>query len=224
MIFIVEDDEDIREVERYALRGGGFEVTAFANAAEFFRALSETVPEIIILDIMLPGEDGMSILRKIKSSPRTAGVPVMMVTAKSSELDCVRGLDAGADDYVTKPFGVMEFLSRVRALMRRSTKEESPSSKVFSLGDVVLDDLRHIVTVQGEPCVLTFKEYELLKFLISRPGIVFSRETILEQVWECDPGFASRTVDMHVKTLRQKLGNSGSIIKTVRNVGYKAEL
>ncbi len=223
MIYIVEDDENIREVELYALRGGGLEAATFSSATDFFHGLSEVIPELIVLDLMLPGEDGLSILRKLKLSPQTALIPVMIVSAKTSELDRVRGLDTGADDYMTKPFGVMEFLSRIRALLRRVSQNKI-STVSLELGNVVLDDVKHTVSVNGEFCSLTFKEYELLKLLLSSPGNVFSREKILEKVWECDPGFASRTVDMHVKTLRQKLGEGGNIIKTIRNVGYKAEI
>ena len=224
MIYIVEDDEDIREVERYALRGGGLESFTFSNANEFYKGMEEARPELIILDLMLPGEDGLSILRRLKSSPETSKIPVMIISAKTSELDRVRGLDSGADDYMTKPFGVMEFLSRIRALLRRSSKGESKAESIYSLGNISLDDERHIVKVNGAECVLTFKEYELLKLLLSKPGTVFSREMILEHVWECESTFASRTVDMHIKTLRQKLGEAGSVIKTIRNVGYKAEI
>lgn len=223
MIYIVEDDENIREIEHYALRGGGLESKVFSSAKDFWQGMQQALPKLIVLDIMLPGEDGFSILRKLKESALTASIPVMMVSAKSTELDCVRGLDAGADDYLPKPFGVMEFLSRIKALLRRSSKESLVES-IITYEGIVLDDVRHTVSVNGDSCILTFKEYELLKLLISSPGIVFSRELILQKVWECDSSFASRTVDMHVKTLRQKLGDKGALIKTIRNVGYKVEV
>lgn len=223
MIYIVEDDENIREIEHYALRGGDLESKVFSSAKDFWQGMQQALPKLIVLDIMLPGEDGFSILRKLKESALTASIPVMMVTAKSTELDCVRGLDAGADDYLPKPFGVMEFLSRIKALLRRSSKESLVES-IITYEGIVLDDVRHTVSVNGDSCILTFKEYELLKLLISSPGIVFSRELILQKVWECDSSFASRTVDMHVKTLRQKLGDKGALIKTIRNVGYKVEV
>lgn len=227
MICIVEDDKDIREMEAYALRSAGFEVLSASSSEEFFAGISEKAPELVVLDVMLPGKDGFSILGDLRRNPSTAKVPVMMVTAKTTELDKIKGLDSGADDYLTKPFGIMEFLARVRALIRRSEmrSEASPAEKkeAFRLGPIEIDDLRHSVKVNGAPVELTFKEYEVLKLLCSKPGIVFGREQLMERVWGIDAAIESRTVDMHVKTLRKKLGSAGECIRTVRNVGYKAE-
>ncbi len=225
MICVVEDDKDIREMEAYALKSAGFEVFAAASSDEFFRDLGNRVPELVILDVMLPGRDGFSILEDLRKHALTSAVPVMMVTAKTTELDKIKGLDSGADDYLTKPFGIMEFLARVRALLRRSEMRSSPSAekKSLRLGPIEIDDMRHTVSVEGNPVELTFKEYEVLKLLCSKPGIVFGRDQLMERVWGIDAAIESRTVDMHVKTLRKKLGIAGECIKTVRNVGYKAE-
>lgn len=220
MIYIIEDDNDIREMETYALKNSGYEVTAFEDSTEFWTAIKKQLPKLVILDIMLPKEDGLSILKKLKNDERTQTVPVIMVTAKTSELDKVKGLDMGADDYVSKPFGIMELVSRVKAVLRRYKHEDS--KRVIEYNNIRLDDNKHSVTVDGEPCVLTFKEYELLKYLLVNKGMALSREKLIEAVWGYDFEGESRTVDMHIKTLRQKLGNAGSIISTVRNVGYKA--
>ena len=219
-IYIVEDDADILEMESYALRNSGFEVEEFSTAAELYPALKRECPALLLLDIMLPDEDGIRILRNLRGNEETAGLPVMMVTAKTTEMDKVRGLDAGADDYITKPFGVMEFISRVKALLRRTAKV-SGQSGAYAVGGIFLDDLAHTVTADGAPCELTYKEYELLKFLMLNKEIVLSREKIMDKVWGFDYEGESRTVDMHIKTLRQKLGGCGALIKTVRNVGYK---
>jgi len=219
MIYIVEDDENIRELESYALRNSGFEVRAFDNGRDFFEACAKELPELVLLDIMLPHEDGLNILQRLRCQERTKDIPIIMVTAKDTELDKVKGLDAGADDYITKPFGVMELISRVKALLRRA---KPPSERrVLRFGDIVIDDEKRLVTVKGEVCELTYKEYELLKFLMINQGIVLPRDKIMEQVWGYDYQGESRTLDMHVKTLRQKLGEAGKSIKTVRNVGYK---
>lgn len=220
-IFIVEDDTNIRQMESYALQNSGYETGEFGDAQELYHALKKSVPHMFILDIMLPGEDGLSILKKLRKDPATAQIPVMMVTAKSTELDTVKGLDLGADDYISKPFGIMEFISRVKALIRRS----SPACElaVYQAGEITLDDEKHLVTVADQACELTYKEYELLKYLIINRGIVLSREKIMDRVWGTDYQGESRTVDMHIKTLRQKLGAGGTAIKTVRNVGYKLE-
>lgn len=227
MICVVEDDKNIREMEVYALQSAGYEVVSASSADEFFSVLEKRVLSLLILDVMLPGKDGFAILEALRRDNRTASVPVMMVTAKTTELDKIRGLDFGADDYLTKPFGIMEFLARVRALLRRAEKRfenrESEESRRICLGKIEIDDLRHVVTVEGEPVELTFKEYEVLKLLCSHPGIVFGRNQLLEKCWGIDAALESRTVDMHVKTLRKKLGSVGDYIKTVRNVGYKAE-
>lgn len=218
MIYIVEDDANIRELESYALQSSGFSTACFENSESFFDACSAGLPELVLLDIMLPNEDGLSILKKMRSHPDLKQVPVIMVTAKTSELDKVKGLDSGADDYMTKPFGVMELISRVKALLRRAVPQKQD---ILSAGGVTVDDSKHLVTAGGEVRELTYKEYELLKFLMVNRGIVLSRDKIMERVWGFDYEGESRTVDMHIKTLRQKLGESGALIKTVRNVGYK---
>lgn len=230
MIYIVEDDPEIREMECYALQNAGFDVMAFDCGKAMDEKLRSSAvndgekPELFILDIMLPGEDGLSILKRLRTQSFTSLIPVMMLTAKGTELDKVKGLDLGADDYLTKPFGVLEFISRVKALLRRSSSVTTVKSEnLLQIGNVVMDDNRHTVSVEGRVCDLTFKEYELLKLLMLRPGIVFSRQEIMERVWGIDFTLETRTVDMHVKTLRQKLGENNDIIKTIRNVGYKAE-
>lgn len=219
MIYIVEDDNDIREMESYALKNSGFEVQSFPNGKEFFGALEKQLPDLVMLDIMLPGEDGLAILKKLRAKESTRGIPVIMVTAKTSEIDKVKGLDMGADDYITKPFGVMELVSRVKALLRRC--ESKQETKTLTYKDITIDDHKHKVTVSGETCVLTYKEYELLKYLIANKDIALSREKLLGKVWGYDFEGESRTVDMHIKTLRQKLGEAGNYIVTVRHVGYK---
>lgn len=219
MIYIVEDDIDIRELESYALKNSGYEVMAFGESDEFYKACSQNKPSLVLLDIMLPNEDGLSILKKIRADEEMQNIPVMMVTAKTSEIDKVKGLDMGADDYISKPFGVMELVSRVKALLRRCERKENPT--VLEYNGIKVDDFKHKVSVNGETCVLTYKEYELLKYLIANKDIVLTREKLLEKVWGYDFGGESRTVDAHIKTLRQKLGDSGSMIKTVRHVGYK---
>lgn len=226
MICVVEDDKDIREMEVYALKSAGFDVLAAASSDEFFRELGTSVPNLVILDVMLPGRDGFSILGDLRRHASTANVPVMMVTAKTTELDKIKGLDSGADDYLTKPFGIMEFLARVRALLRRSEMHPAlpgEEKTLLRLGPIEIDDMRHKVKVEGCPVELTFKEYEVLKLLCSKPGIVFGRDQLMERVWGIDAAIESRTVDMHVKTLRKKLGSAGECIRTVRNVGYKAD-
>lgn len=220
-IYIVEDDINIREIESYALKNSGYEVEEFENGIEFFERLENHIPGLVILDIMLPDEDGMSILGKIRADRRTAKIPVIMVTAKTTEMDKVKGLDNGADDYVTKPFGVMELISRVKALLRRTRDVEVET--LIKYGNILIDDDKHAITVGGNPCELTYKEYELLKYLIKNKGIVVSRDKLLSKVWGFEYEGETRTVDAHVKTLRQKLGEAGSCIKTVRNVGYMVE-
>ncbi|MBR6378894.1 MAG: response regulator transcription factor [Fibrobacter sp.] len=224
MIYIVEDDAEVREMETYALKSSGFDVMAFENGKAMDEKVKVKVPDLFILDIMLPGEDGLSILKRLRNQENTRNVPVIMLTAKGTELDKVKGLDLGADDYMAKPFGVLELISRVRAVLRRCRQGnvENAEASNLTLGKVTLDDQRHTVTVDGGAVELTFKEYELLKLLMSRPGTVFSRQQILEKIWGIDFDMDTRTVDMHVKTLRQKLGSHGSIVQTVRNVGYKA--
>ena len=220
MIYIVEDDDNIRQMEAYALRGSGFETMEFVSGSDFFAQCEKQVPSLVLLDIMLPGIDGLSILRRIREDPRLQEIGVIMVTARSTELDAVMGLDKGADDYIAKPFGIMELLSRVKALMRRV---DSSRPVQYVLDEIAIDDERHLVTVDGRECMLTFKEYELLKYLMLNRGLVLTRDRLMDVVWGTDYEGGSRTVDMHIKTLRQKLGASGAHIKTVRNVGYKIE-
>ena len=217
-IFIVEDDESIREIVIYALRSAGFEAFGYESGEELFVALDAKLPSLIILDIMLPKDDGLSILKRIRKMSNTKKLPVIMLTAKNSEFDKVKGLDTGADDYISKPFGVMELIARVNAVLRRGGAEPEDKLDVSGLS---LDNARREVRVDNEIIRLTFKEYELLYFLMMNEGLVLSRDKILESVWGYDFEGESRTVDMHVKTLRKKLGVSGSLIKTVRNVGYK---
>lgn len=220
-IYIVEDDKNIREIEMFALKNSGYVVEEFENAKSFFSRSVEKVPDLVLLDIMLPDMDGLDIVKKFRSRPDTVRVPIILVTAKTTELDKVKGLDIGADDYLTKPFGVMELISRVKALLRRSRALQD--DKQLVLGDITLDSERREVHVGGELCELTFKEFELLKLLMVNAGIVLHRDTIMSDVWGTDYEGESRTLDMHIKTLRQKLGEAGNMIKTVRNVGYKME-
>lgn len=220
-IYIVEDDKNIREIEMFALKNSGYAVEEFENAKSFFSRSAEKVPDLVLLDIMLPDMDGLEIVKKLRSRPDTVRVPIILVTAKTTELDKVKGLDIGADDYLTKPFGVMELISRVKALLRRSRALQDDKQMV--LGNITLDSERREVHVGGELCELTFKEFELLKLLMVNAGIVLHRDTIMSDVWGTDYEGESRTLDMHIKTLRQKLGEAGNMIKTVRNVGYKME-
>lgn len=221
LIYIVEDDVNIREIETFSLKNSGYTVADFECAKDFYRRLSDRVPDLVILDIMLPDEDGLSILKKLRKNPETKRIPIIMVTAKTTEIDKVKGLDLGADDYLTKPFGVMELISRVKALLRRSVSMEE--TRELSLGEISIDSKKHIVSVDGKSCELTYKEFELLKLMLQNAGIVLSRDVIMERVWGVDFEGESRTLDMHIKTLRQKLGESGKRIKTVRNVGYRLE-
>ena len=221
MIDIVEDDASIRELEQYALETNGFPAQGFADGASFRKALREKVPELVILDVMLPDEDGYQILGRLRENAATRTVPVIMVTAKTSEIDVVKGLDHGADDYLCKPFGIMEFISRVKAVLRRSAAAAPAGTAALRFGAIVLDDMSRTVTVNDEPVELTFKEYSLLHYFLEHPGEVLSRERIMKAVWDTDDLLESRTIDMHVRTLRQKLGEAGEAICTVRKVGYK---
>ena len=221
MIHVVEDDAGVRELELYALRQAGFEAEGFAEPSAFREALKTTLPDAVILDVMLPGEDGISILRSLRRETRTRRLPVILVTARDAEMDKVRGLDEGADDYLTKPFGVMELLARVRALLRRSG--ESAPEECLTLGDVTLDRARHRVTAGGAEVVLTHMEFELLAFLMAHAGKAVTREVLLDDVWGIAYAGDTRTVDVHIRTLRQKLGASSSMIATVRGVGYRME-
>lgn len=220
-VYVVEDDENMSDLECYTLTNNGYEVKPLYTTKEFEQELKKRIPDMIILDIMLPDENGIRMLVKLRQAESTRDIPVMMVTARSSEVEKVKCLDAGADDYVTKPFGVLEFNSRVKALFRRSMKNSN--FNLIQVGDIVLDDDRRIVTVGEEEKNVTFKEYELLKYLMINKGIVLSRDKIMEAVWGFDFQGESRTVDMHIKTLRQKIGSERNRIKTVRNVGYKIE-
>ena len=221
LIYILEDDRNIREIEEIALKNADYEVVSFETAAEFGKRLKERVPDLLLLDLMLPDADGLRLVTQLRQNVMTMSLPVIMVTAKTTEIDKVRGLDSGADDYLTKPFSVMELISRVKALLRRSMK--GLKERVITIGEISLDVERRKVTVAGERCELTYKEYELLKLLMNNAGIVTPREEILSKVWETDFEGESRTIDMHIKTLRQKLGSSANRIKTVRNVGYLFE-
>lgn len=221
LIYILEDDRNIREIEEIALKNADYEVVSFETAAEFGKRMKERVPDLLLLDLMLPDADGLRLVTQLRQNVMTMGLPVIMVTAKTTEIDKVRGLDSGADDYLTKPFSVMELISRVKALLRRSMK--GLKERVITIGEISLDVERRKVTVAGERCELTYKEYELLKLLMNNAGIVTPREEILSKVWETDFEGESRTIDMHIKTLRQKLGSSANRIKTVRNVGYLFE-
>lgn len=220
LIYIVEDDESIREIETIALKNSNYIVSSFENAKEFYKKLDELVPDLILLDVMLPDESGYDIVRKLRKRPATQDIPIIMVTAKTTEMDMIKGLDGGADDYIKKPFSIMELITRVKALLRRTAKEEP---KLLKLDDLVIDHERHVVTVNNEPVDLTYKEYELLRLLMGSQGIVMTREVIMRSVWDTDFEGETRTVDMHIKTLRHKLGDYGSRIKTVRNVGYVIE-
>ena len=221
MIWCVDDDNTIRDIEVYTLTQTGFEAKGFADGISMLEALKTEKPELIVLDIMLPGKDGVEILKGIRSNPETRKIPVIMATAKGTEMDKMQGLDTGADDYLVKPFGVMEMVSRIKAVLRRCEPDEK--EEVLSIGEITLSDKEHLVIVNGEKVVLTFKEFEILKLFMSNPGIVFSRDKLLSEVWGIDYLGESRTVDMHIKTLRQKLGDAGALIETVIGVGYKME-
>lgn len=219
LIYIVEDDRNILEIESFALKNSGYDIRGFSCAKDFYHALNDFLPDLILLDIMLPDEDGLSILKKLRSDKKTQTLPIIMVTAKTTEIDKVKGLDTGADDYMTKPFGVMELISRVKALLRRS-QNDNIEDKLYKFAEIIMDDEKHQVKVCDEVCELTYKEYELLKLFMTNIGVVISRERILERIWGTDFEGESRTIDMHIKNLRQKLKNSGKCIKTIRNVGY----
>lgn len=221
LIYIVEDDKNIREIESYALKNSGYAVEEFEKAKPFENRLAERVPDLVLLDVMLPDKDGIEVLKKIRRNPDTKRLPVIMVTAKSTEIDKVKGLDSGADDYITKPFGIMELISRVKAILRRTHLVEE--EKFITLKEIHLDVEKRVVYISGKPCELTYKEFELLKLFMQNAGIVMTRETIMERVWGIDFEGESRTLDMHIKTLRQKMGEAGKSIKTVRNVGYRIE-
>ena len=222
MIWCVEDDPSIREIEVYALNSTGLEARGFADGGEFWEALDTEQPELVLLDVMLPGEDGVAILKRLRSDERYREIPVIMATAKGTEFDKVQSLDFGADDYITKPFGMMEMVSRVKAVLRRSQPKQS--APLLKLKGLTLDENQHTVTIDDQRVVLTYKEYELLRLFLSHPGMAFSREQLLQTVWNTEYAVETRTVDMHIRTLRQKLGSCGSMIQTVRNVGYRLEV
>lgn len=220
LIYIVEDDKSIQEIEEVALSSAGHNVKCFDNAKTFYERLNDIIPDLVLLDVMLPDEDGNEIIKKLRNKVETKKVPVIMVTAKTSDMDLVRGIENGADDYLKKPFSVMELISRVKALIRRTMAE---NEEILALGDIVINNDRHSCSVAGQDVVLTYKEHELLKYLIINKGNVLNREQIMSRVWGTDYEGETRTVDMHIKTLRQKLGHAGESIKTVRNVGYVIE-
>ena len=221
MIYCVGDDAAIRDIEVYALRSTGFEAEGLETGAELFAALKKRLPELIILDVMLPGEDGLEILRRLRLSAVTRNVPVIMATARGAEYDKITGLDSGADDYLVKPFGMMEMVSRVRAVLRRAAP--SRAEEPLCIGKIRLDPATHTVTVDGAAVALTLKEFDLLHALMEKPGTVFTRDRLLSEVWGTDYDGETRTVDVHVRTLRQKLGEAGGMIGTVRGVGYRLE-
>ena len=220
LIYIVEDDESIREIEEFALMNAGHKVVGFPDAKSFYKKMEDVFPDLILLDVMLPDESGYDIVRKIRKNADIKRVPVIMVTAKTTELDLVRGLEDGADDYIKKPFSVMELITRVKALLRRT---EPPEIKTLSLDGLTINNEKREVRVDDEIVELTFKEYELLQLLLINKGMVMSRDTIMDHIWGINYEGESRTLDMHIKTLRQKLGDYGSRIRTVRNVGYVIE-
>lgn len=220
LIYIVEDDDSIREIEEFALMNAGHKVVGFPDARSFYKKLDEILPELVLIDIMLPDENGNEIVRKLRKNADTKKLPVIMVTAKTTELDLVKGIEDGADDYIKKPFSVMELISRVKALLRRTEPEEI---KTISLDELVLNNEKREVTVEGNVVELTFKEYELLQYLLINKGLVLGRDNIMDHIWGLAYEGESRTLDMHIKTLRQKLGGYGSRIRTVRNVGYVIE-
>ena len=221
MIYIVEDDASIRELEQYALQSNGYEVQGFESAEPFWQAMRAAEPELVILDVMLPGEDGVSLLRFLRQTPETRDIPVIMATAKGMEYDKIQSLDMGADDYLVKPFGMMEMVSRVKAVLRRCAPARQ--SHQLTDGQVTVDLDGHTVTAAGERVILTFKEFELLRLFLSHPGVAFTRDQLFNDVWGADYVGESRTVDMHIRTLRQKLGTCGNRIATVRGVGYRWE-
>ncbi|MBE5891051.1 MAG: response regulator transcription factor [Lachnospiraceae bacterium] len=220
LIYIVEDDDNIREIEEFALSNANHKVVGFACAADFYKKLDDILPDLCLVDIMLPDENGNEIVKKLRGRSDTGKIPVIMVTAKTTDLDLAKGLEDGADDYIKKPFSVMELISRVKALLRRTVEEDVSELK---LDDLIINHIKREVSISGKPIELTFKEYELLSLFIKNKGIVLSRDTIMDRVWGTDYEGESRTIDMHVKTLRQKLGAYGNRIRTIRNVGYIIE-
>ena len=221
MIWCVEDDTSIRDIEVYALMSTGFEAKGFEDGNSFWAALQEEKPELVVLDVMLPGMDGVTLLKMMKESKEFRDIPVIMATAKGTEYDKIQSLDLGADDYLVKPFGIMEMVSRVKAVLRRCNRTNETDR--FEIGGLMLNSNEHTVSVDGERVLLTYKEYELLRLFLSQPGHAFTREQLLSHVWNTDFVGETRTVDMHIRTVRQKLGVYGNMIETVRNVGYRLE-
>ena len=221
MIFLVEDDESIRELLVYTLNGQGLVAEGFAYPSDFWHAMEKKIPDLVLLDIMLPEEDGLEILQKLRKKKETKNIPIAMLTAKGSEYDVVKGLDGGADDYIPKPFRMMELVSRVKALLRRGGQEQPQDDEEYVLGELYVSKKRHLVKVNGEEVTLTMKEFELLLLFLSNPGIVFSRAQLLDKIWGYQFDGESRTVDVHIRTLRQKLKDAGHYIETVRGIGYK---
>ena len=217
MIYLVEDDNSIRELVIYTLQSTGFQAAGFSCGKEFWEGMRKEVPSLVLLDIMLPDEDGLTILKKIRNASDTARIPVIMLTAKGTEYDKVIGLDSGADDYIPKPFGMMELVSRVKAVLRRTEPEQK--TRLYELGPIKVDVIRHTVHVSGETVNLTYKEFELLCYLLENEGIVLSRDQLLSKIWGYDFDGETRTVDVHIRTLRQKLGTGGNYIETIRGVG-----
>ncbi|MBR7132723.1 MAG: response regulator transcription factor [Clostridia bacterium] len=217
MIYILEDDDSIRKLVIYALRQTGFEAEGFEAPSQLYKAIGQKMPQLLLLDIMLPEEDGISVLSKLRNKSETRELPIIMLTAKSTEYDKVMGLDSGADDYIAKPFGTMELISRIKALLRRTAKNET----IYRVGNLSVDEQKHIVLVESKEVILTLKEYEILLLMIKNQGTVFSRDTLLERIWGYEYDGESRTVDVHIKTLRTKLREAGELIETVRGFGYK---
>ena len=222
MVWCVEDDASIRDIELYALRSAGFEVRGFEDGLSFWQALQQEQPDMVILDVMVPGMDGVELLGKMKRDPALSAIPVMMATAKGTEYDKIKSLDLGADDYLVKPFGMMEMVSRVKAVLRRC--RPAGSAKLLQAGGLVMNPEEYTVTADGQRIMLTYKEFELLRLFLSHPGIAYTREQLYEQVWKMTYMGDSRTLDMHIRTLRQKLGGYGKLIETVRHVGYRLEV
>lgn len=223
MIFCVEDEQNICELEVYTLQSVGMEAQGCGSGRELFALLEKQVPELIVLDIMLPDEDGVSILRRLRSDKRYANIPVIMATAKGSEFDKVKGLDSGADDYIAKPFGMLEMVARIKAVLRRCAAPclSEDEKEIIRIGRLEVNQLEHKVSVGGSEVVLTLKEYELLRKFLQHPGIVFSRDKLLNDIWGYEFSGETRTVDVHIRTLRQKLGDAGELIETIRGVGYR---
>lgn len=221
MIYLVEDDTNIRELVTYTLNHSGLDATGFERPSQFWKAMEQKLPDLVLLDIMLPEEDGLSILRRLRAAPATASIPILLVSAKNSEYDKVMGLDNGADDYLAKPFGMMELVARVRAVLRRT--EPASSSTEYQVGPLYVSPERHIVKVNGQDVTLTYKEFEILCLLLENEGVVLTRSVLMDRIWGCEFERENRTLDVHIRTLRAKLGEAGSCIETVRGVGYKLE-